>query len=919
MAFFLRFKPQLRHTRPELILRLEDTAMRTVEEAGGKINSGRGLLAAVFNENTPAFWLDMLLLIEKLTQAANEAAGELYGYSLLLGEDLTDNPEALCCSLAGQRSGGGVFLDKAAAQAMRPYLALEEQGEWSLTKNRAKSFCRLKEIKIFVQTATAGLPLRETSVSYIDSEQRQAILVYGRSFEGKRDELYRRFAGFNAAEGDDEFPPLFIRFGKGGLNAITDSWAAWMRATKVASAEAAPIPAAPVSAEDEIAGCWEFLFRQRLKPEPSPFAVGTCRRFFELLLDMYRELANNAGVRPVVILENIHAAQAIAADIVIETLKDHHGFLLLGTCTTETDAAELQKWKPLFPRVLKTQGDPSSRPLLPDISVDLWEAGYFMSLLGRFFPPDVIPQLMQDAGKSPAVISRAISLLHALRIIDTPLDPQPWHADFVRNAEAALGEKANSLRRLVSSTLLSWIKRKKISPCIHLLEALAELGSSSEIDDNLILQSLYCELSWGDRTALEKVSGSGTLERIAGTARAPALAYIIQTFLAIHYGGESGIQASFADAPPDCPAFPLLQAQILLNRSVYFLSQHKNDSALEAVKEATQLCQGKKSPCLAHCYRIFALATLSQKRIGETIDYLGFALENAAQYGSGYDIGISAYYASSVQLLHGNLTRAGALAEKATRHFLKAGSPEWADRSRFLEGRVLFETGHYRQAISIFEDISGKGGGESSPEKSSLLAAWIFRAALGGEDPPPAPPQGSLDADLFALEAMYLDDDQSRAAQQFSGFSAIDGGGIAESFVYTEQPDWRSGFAQCEWLFFSQASIRERMTTAFHSLIHSRLFPPDGADDLRAIQLVLRSGEFPEIDPCDIFYHFALCRVLEQCDADRVDISTAVSVAYKRLQSRAVRTDDPETRRQYINLPRWNKALARAAAEFNLV
>ena len=916
MAFFLRFKSQLRRTRPELVLRMEDTAIRTAQEAGGTISSGRGLVQAVFNENSPAFWLDMLLLIEKMIQAVNETNGELYGYSLLLGNDLTENPESLCCFLAGERSGSGVYLDRAAAEAMRPYLALEEPGEWASAKIRASLFCRVKEIKIFVQTAMAGFPLRETSANFFDAGQRQAILVYGRSFEGKRDELYRRFAGFTAAEGEENFPPLFVRFGNGGINALTDSWAAWMQA-----ASAASLSSAAEGAKNDIAGLWEFLFMQRLKPEPSPFAVRTCRRFFELLLNLYGELANNEGVRPVVIFENIHAAEETAAGIAIEALRERHDFLLLGTCTGDIEGTELQKWKPLFPRVLKTQGDTPARPLLPDISVDLWETGYILSLFGRFFPPDLIPQLMQEAGKSPAVISRAISLLHALRIIDTPLDPQPWHADFFRNAEAALGERAKGLRKLVSGIVLAWVKRKKISPCIYLLESLSELGSIGEIDDNLILQSLYCELSWGDSTALENIRKGRTLETIAGTARAGVLDYIVQTMIAIHFGGEDNIHAAFSNTPPGCAAFPLLHAQVLLNQSLYHFSRHNSESALEAVKEATQLCQGKHSACLAHCYRIFALAALAQKRIGEAIDYLGFALENAAQHGSGYDIGISAYYASAVQLLHGNLTRAQALVEKGRRHFLKAGSPEWADRSRFLEGRILFETGHYRQAAGIFEEIRLGGDGGLSPEKNSLLEAWAFRAAIGGQHSSFANNGSGLDAELFSLEAMYLNDDQSRVEQLYASLPAADDRdtGTETDFLFTEQPDWHNGFAQCELLFFPHTNFRKRMAAAYHSLIHSRLFPAGGMEDLHTIQKVLRGGEFTEIDTCDIFYHFAWCRVLEQTDASPVDKSTAVSVAFKRLQSRAARIDDPETRRQYLSLPRWNKALAQAAAEFHLV
>jgi len=897
MALFLRFKSQLQRTRPELIPRLEDLAARAVENAGGTITSNRGILQAAFDEKSLGFWLDMLLLIEKLTLAADEAAADLYGYSLLLGSSLADNPQQLCCYLAGGIPGGGAFVDEAAAQALRQYLTLEELR----TKYDAGAFFRVKEFKIYIQTATAGFPLRETSVTMFEPGARRAILVVGPSIEGKRDELYRRFAGYSPSETGGGVPPLFVRFGRGGLSALTDSWAEWMR-----SAAAPP----------EISGCWETLFRQRLKAEPSTFAVGSCRRFFDLLLDWYTKQAASVNDRPVVILENIHAAEKVAADIAIAALQDRADILLLGTCGTDVVNGQLMDWKPLFPKLLRSSSSITARPQFPDLSLDLLEISYVCSLLCRYFPSDLVPQLLQEAGKSRETISRAISLLHAMRVFDTPLDPQPWHRDFARQAETALGEQADRLKTLVSGLLLAWVKRNKLSPCVRLLEAMTELGCARDIDDGLVLQSLYGELACGDRSALEQAIERGTLETFAGQERALAIRYIIRAMVAIHFGDADDIRAIFAQPPPDCSAFPLLKAQALFCRSLFALGQRDYDSTLEMAKDVTLLCRGNTSPCLSHYYRIFALASLSQKRIGEAVDYFGFAMENAEQGGNAYQAGMAAFYAGAIQLLHGNLARAGTLAEKARRHFLKAASPDWADRSRFLEGRLAFETGHYQQASDIFDDIINNGKGDSSPEKTSLLAAWAYRARASCQPPWPKPQGDSLDADLFELEALYLAEDFAGVAERTSTAPSFP---ADTDFLYTERPDWRSGFSQCELLYFSQAGLWERMYDTYHALAHSRLYPANGGDDLRAMQKALRGGQFPEIDPFDVFYHYAWYRVAEHTNANRVDVSTAVSVAYKRLQSRAARIDDAETRRHYLTEPRWNKALAQAAAEFKLV
>jgi hypothetical protein len=44
-----------------------------------------------------------------------------------------------------------------------------------------------------------------------------------------------------------------------------------------------------------------------------------------------------------------------------------------------------------------------------------------------------------------------------------------------------------------------------------------------------------------------------------------------------------------------------------------------------------------------------------------------------------------------------------------------------------------------------------------------------------------------------------------------------------------------------------------------------------------------------------------------------------VSMACKRLQRRAERIDDLETKQAFLNLPRWNNALFKAARELKLI
>lgn len=891
VVFFLRFRSQLHRIRPDIVSHLEDTIVRAVEEAGGKINKDRALIQAVFDENSLGVWLDILLLIETLTQVLEETAGELYGWALLVGKSLPETIKPICRFLSGEK--GGMFFDNAAARAMSPYITVDDTGSWTETSGKygIGPLFRLKAVKIFIPTSRYELPLTKPNAAPGEKEQYSVVFIAGQSFEGKRDKLYQRVAG-------DDCTPLCIRFGSGGLNAIIDSRAEWMKIAEIPSVK------------DKLNADWNFLFRQRLREKPSPFAIRIARGFFAMLLDSYRSYAQTEGKAPVIIIENIDKSEQTAADIIIETLCECRDFILVGTRNAAMSDTDTERWIPLFPQLATMGAEEPSLKKLPELPLDLWEIAYALSLLGQYFPSDMLPQLLEESGKSPRMISRAISLLYALRVIDTPLDPGPWHKDFQLSAENALGDRKDAIRSLVRARLLAWVERQKIDPCLRLLGILKELDSAAQIDDKLILQSIHAETAGIEEAALESIRYNKSLEIAAGPLRAPLLRYILETLIALYSGSVHRIRATYANPAPESSAFPLLNAQVLLNQSLYYLGRHDNDNALEAVKEASLLCKGSEGSCLAQAYRLFALENLSRRRMSETIDYLGFALEIAGKSGGFADIGMAAYYAASVQFLYGNLSRSQTLAEKAYRHFIKAGSPEWADRSHFLLGRIAFEIGSYQQAVEIFDDIRQMPQGADAADKISLLEAWAYRAKICGSlAVNPDTQISGRDSELFEIEACCLAGNFTKAAELCVILGKSPG---RSDFMCLERPDWRSGFSQCELLYCNWNDLRDRMLSAYHSIAQCK-------EAINAMQRILRSNQIPEFDPYDVFFHYVWYRVLKQAGSSQVDISTAVSVAYKHLQSRAGRIDDSEMRRQYLTQPRWNIAIEKAAREFKLV
>jgi tetratricopeptide (TPR) repeat protein len=917
MLFFLRFKAQLRRTRPELISRLEKSVSGAVEAAGGRITGERRLLAASFDENALGFWLDMLVLIESAMGDLEAAAGDLYGYALVLGRDMAeDSVERICRLLAAGSQGGGVWLDTTAKKGLFPYIIIDKndsfikEGRRFRPQDRAlvQGFARLMALKNF--SGPRQHPLEDTIRRALTQGARRNTVLLGPEFSGKRHGIYRFYQKICPAQAAGAVPPLIIRFHTGGIACLADAWTPRIRSLIAGSA--------PEEIPEELDILGTAIFRDRLRDEISPGGIKQGRRFFRLLLETFVPAVKKQGAPPLIILENIHRADEAAARIFLEAYAAFPGkrdLLILGTCSDEAPDVEehLKFWGGIFPRVIKLKAGDISGQEVPDLPPDLEEISYALALLGRFFPGALFPRLFEEEGKNPAMLSRAVSLLTCLGLVDTPDDPRPRISRFIPRMDRALGNRKGKIHIMTRNRLLDWVGGNRLNPCFRLLEALAELGAQA--GDELILKSISSDIINGTCGGIEKALAENRLEKIVGPERVEAVRFIIKTHKALYHGDERMIRAAFQEVSPDCSFSPVLKAQILANLSAFHLGGRDIGSAGETVKEGILLSQGRSGAVLAQSYRLFSLVNIFRQRIGETIDYLGFAVDNADKSNNSHELVVSAYYAASAHFLFGNISRAQRLAIQAETEALVSGDTEWADRSRFLRGRLWFETGHYREALEIFEALGNGSAGQR--EKEGLLAAWAYRARVYLQTPRLSRPAGKCpDTDLFEIEAAYLAGDYEKTAE-LSG--ALAGLQHTEYFLYTEQPDWHSGFAQAELLLFPRGELWNRMVSVYHALALCRLSPGGGEEALHAMQRILRDERLAEIDPWDAFYFFAWYRVLEKTGAAQVDMNTAVSMAFKRLQRRASRIDDVAIRRDFLSLPRWNGDLSLAAKEYKLI
>jgi hypothetical protein len=720
-------------------------------------------------------------------------------------------------------------------------------------------------------------------------------------------------------------PPLVVRFGAGGrgLVCLADSLSPAIRSFLAGFVSG--------DALDELDSWGALLFQDRLRDELSPYVVLMARHFFTLLLEIYISAARNKLPRAVLIMEDILKADDMAARLFLEiydSLERKAELRIFGTCHTSlTTDDDLKKWSRVFPQVVLYSRKDVAFQGTVQMPRELWEISYGFSLLGKYFPGFLFSQILAEEGIGNAMFEKALDMFISLGVADTREDPRPRIPGFASRVEYFLDDhRKEKVRALVRNRILAWISAGKIRPCFNLLKILSDLGWKR--NDALILMAIRGDISNGTYLGIDEALRKNSFNLLVGEDNAQELRYIFQTMKALVHGDKAQIRKAFEQSVPGTPVsrpFSGYRAQIQANLVSYHLGMKELDAAAETVKKAMLLNQSL-SDAAVPAYRLFSLVNLSKQQIDEALEYFSFALDHAERMKQFDELGIAAYFAAGAQFLFGNLARAERYALQSEQSSRALGRGEWADRSRFLRGKLRFEVGHYEEALEIFESL--RRGGEEGilRDKDLTISAWTYRSKVfmaasgGGKFEKPSQPRFLKgDALLFEIEACYLARDYKRVLTLSA--ESQEACMMDDDFLFTEQPDWRSGFAQCELLSIPGNVLWDRMISVYAALArcHLTTSPDEKADILNSMQRFMRDEFIPDADPNAAVYLYVWYLILQASGAAQVDKNTAVSMAFKRLQLRASRIDDPETRRDYLNLHSGNGALSLAAKEYNLI
>ena len=957
----IRYRSQLRRTRPDEMARIESMAESILRNSGGAVFRESDVLRAEFDETIIAFWLDLVIALEGVSEAVASIEKELLGWSCLVRWNPAETQAGRYPGreLTRLRSPSGVWCDEKVMSALAEYASFARAGDYhALTcfTFRKRKPHDAREFWIRPALEEHLYSLRLSDLSY----DGKAVAIEGAPFLGKRQTLRSALAHISSS-----VRVFRIAFDErsGNLSSIADA-VTDDRLMEIATADAAAADALRARL-----GVVRLIRAERLSVEISP----TLRTVFDEFFAAFTESWVGAVAKsrkPLFVVENAHLADAAsramlrsAFDLILSDGRVR--LLLTGTgvqvfddiCSGGYDlirvgAPDSQELAPLISDIRASFGLPaadevlvgrclsmsarngvaagyrlaigwnlgsSGRPISvhPHLTEDLLEAAYALSLSCELLASNEWTGCLASEQKPGGALPLTLERLAELGVIEDVGFPRSAIPGFSKFAEISLGDRGRVVRELMRRKLLEAIEDKRLSNSFETIAELVKLGG--EPDENQVLDAVVEGVVRRQTKAVERALQNGSFAAVVGADRAAALADIFRSRAALLFGGESDIREAFSQPMPESFPSARYRAYALLDRaaSTFFsgpLTPAVLVQASQSAKNALLLLQGNPADKgLPRAYRLLGETELSRERINEAVDYFTFASESAERSGERYEALLSSVNETCTQYLLGNLSNAQRYAEKAERRAEKLYLGNWLLWSRFMQGRILFEIGRYDRAAELFDALARRAG-----TAAGLLRNWRDRSLVYGN---PAKSFSFLDdtadASFFRLEASFLNGEFEAAVRLADAYLSAP---PPETSRNSERVDWSSGFGLVEDRAIGRTGsdrIVRRLTRVYRALSLAKISNPvEAAAELHKIA---REEPIPELDPYDSFYFWALSVALRDAGAEPIDWHTLLSIAFKRLQRRASRIDDAEVKRAYISSNRWNGALYSDAKMINLI
>ena len=929
VQFYIRFNQQFRRTKAELLTYLDKNIVEAALNAGGRVESGRlaasgkGIMV-LLDEQKIGFSLNTVIFLEKTYRLLNRVSSELFGYAIVLGRNIDEasNPKlCLSFSVKSDRNNTGIWFSKEIKNDLDFY-TLNIQAENSYFLVKSFNIYEIDKRDKCKEIIASNLENRKSRFNLFQVKSGEPFLLdikYG---------IYSYVSDFLG-----NIAPIIIHIGADSPLCFIDSYTTELRTFMKDS-----LGESVVIKLDEI---YNTISIERLRDEWSSYINEQSRNFFNLLLLSYTDAVASHNANGVLIIDGLHKTSSDSAKLFKTSIINLEKNIFVYACSSG-DAAPV--WKDMFTRVLTFDNENSSstavansgeRKLKEKLPLDIWELAYNIKLLSKYFPVHIFPELFNEEGLNSELYYRTIEILSSYNMA-MPNDPRPDINESI--TENLLGNRIDKIRGSVRDLILSRLPEGKLRPCFNLLRILNELGFKAE--NELILRSLRSDVLNGTWQGIEEAIEKGYFSKLVDEKNTEAMKYIYKTLKALVWGGTEtdDIEKAFHDAIPAMTCYEGCQVQIHLNLASYYLGSGNSDTASEEIRKAMHINRNLGNNGIP-AFRFFSLANLSKQKIDDALEYIGFALEQAEKSNQYEELFLSSYYGASINFIYGNFSKAERLIEKAEETAILLGSYDWYNRAKFFKGRIFFENGLYREALDIFRSIETNITTPRAPHFEAItktVYAWIYRTNnfldhfTSASVKNTSADLDSLDGRIFEIEAAYYTGDYQRAALLSDHFiSSPDA--VKGNFLFTEQPDWRSGYSQCEYLLQPDKIPGTRLAWVYRLMAQCALHESrDGkAVTLNNMQRFMRDELLPETDPFDSFYFNAWYCMLNDLMKDNGEPGSAektqsemenmLSIAIRRLRRRRDRIDLRELMMKYFSDSFWNRNLYLAGKEFRVI
>ena len=929
VQFYIRFNQQFRRTKPDLLAYLDKNLVEAAHNAGGRVESGRlatsgkGIMV-LLDEQKIGFSLNMVIFLEKTYRILNKAASELLGYAIVLGRNIDEVSSPKLClsfSVKTEKDNTGIWYSKEIKNDLDFYTSnTESENSYYLVKsfNTYDIDKREKSREIIA----SNMENRRSHFNLFQVKAEEAFLMdvkYG---------LYSYVCDFLK-----DIPPLVIRLEAGSPICFIDAYSKGIK-TFIRNSLGSEI-------EQKLDEIYNIISMERLRDEWSIYINEQSRNFFTLLLAVYTDAVNSHNANGVLIMDGLHKTSGDSARLFKTSIINLESNIYVCAYSSGESVAV---WKEMFTRILNYSDKASDafssralreRKITEKLPLDIWELAYNIMLLSKYFPVHTLSELFNEEGLNSELYYRAVEILSSYDIA-IPSDPRPEIDESI--IENLLGQRKEKIRRAVRDLILTRLPEGKLRPCFNLLKILDSLGVKA--DNELALRSLKSDVLNGTWQGIEESLSKGYFSSLVDEQNTAAMKYIFNTLRALVWGGSEtdDIEKAFHDAIPAMTCYEGCQVQVHLNLASYYLGSGNSDTASEEIRKAMHINRSLGNNGIP-AFRFFSLANLSKQKIDDALEYIGFALEQAENSRQHEELFLSCYYGACINFIYGNFSKAGRLIRKAEETAISLGSKDWYNRAAFFKGRIFFENGQYKEALDTFQSIETSLSYPRPPHFMAItktVHAWIYRTKNFMNHFTCIPTEeeneslDSLDGKIFEIEASYYKGDYQRAASLSDNFiSSPDA--VKGNFLFTEQPDWRSGYSQCEYLLQPDKIPGTRLAWVYRLMAQCALQQErDGkAVTLNNMQRFMRDELLPETDPFDSYYFNAWHSMLNDLindskepsslDKTQSEMENMLSIAIRRLRRRRDRIDDRETMMNYFSSSFWNRNLYLAGKEFRVI